>query len=123
MLFADGDDDEEEEEEGEEEPSEDVEEAVPELIFGIEKPVLIRLAMMSALTLALNLLLPKPSQVAERQIKKQQEALEKQQALQNQTAVVEQPEEPVVEDAGVVGAPDDDGIEVFEEGDDDLVMT
>jgi len=77
----------------------------PDLILGIEKPVLIRLAMMSALTLVLNLALPKPSAVAERQAQKQ---AANQTTQEDASALVAEPEEA-----------EDDDVEVFEEADDD----
>lgn len=61
----DPDDDEEDEEEDEETPKE---------ILGIERGVLIRLGVMVGMTMVMNLLLPNPSVVAERQHNKAQAA-------------------------------------------------
>jgi len=111
----DNDDDDDEDEDDDDDVGDDEEKAVaedddePELIFGMEKPVLIRLAMMSALTLTLNLLLPKPSAVAERQF---QEAKRQRELAENATKA-----EVLEETTTTEEAQDDDDLEIYEEDD------
>jgi len=106
MIVTDDEDDDEDDDDAAED--DEVDAAAEDTIFGIEKPVLIRLALMSCLTVGLNLMLPKPSTVAERQSPKP--------SPKNVTEVAD--DTPAPDDTLTEVA--DDDIEVFEEEDDDL---